>query len=433
MSNSSNQNFSKEEKEIQNNKIITKKLITINSKRGYSFWSLFGLYWFLFRKKLRTNRDFLIKRIFYFALAVLFFISFSGPLLYFIEAKNGSLPLFLDAPLQLIEDDNYRFFYAAYIVVIGLCTSILAANFIDISQRLGEEHNKAQNGFKLRLLLNSTHHQKNTAIVLPKYPIAINRPESLGFEKSYYRKVHNEDWETKQKQKLSDPDKIKHSLHYFTTLAYQDVIASANVVNMFEFESLPRPRLVPDLSITDEFINDKTKRINPTHKLPYKTFICMGLFSNEMTMWINNTILPKAKVGRFFKLESRKDGETNRLGKIYLAGHNKDKTLQTRINKWTHHEFEGKIDTETGTSISYGLFAKIFHEGYCFIIIGGLSANCTVEIGKHIRKNWQDILEYEDTDTKRRIEVDKSFAIVFTLSDNKVVEENASIHVRIDK
>ena len=363
------------------------------------WWTSFKIVCILFFRKLGSGEKKLAKILFLFLIIAMFFCA------YWIKSE-----------------DPY------YIIFLSFGSSLMAALFIDIFRRTREEIEEETKSFNLRRIFNCSFDEKNTVLILSKFPLSINKEGILGYEKDLYRMVHHEkygiDKITKDVVNMEHDEELK----YYSTISYQDLIASTNIKSIFESMGMPRPFIHTDKEILKRLLRRPAyKYIYPKHTLPYKTFICIGLFSNEITMWMNEKFSPESN-GRLFDFFFE-DNLPPSQGQIKIACH-KGERIEYDEEKW-HLSF--KEETRKSIVKTYGLVARLFHQDYCFIIIGGLTANATKLMGSYVRENWNKFLLFEDSVTKTRINFRNPFALVFTIQDGKVLEEQSNMEIRIAK
>lgn len=320
------------------------------------------------------------------------------------------------------------------VAIAGFATSLMAASFIDIFRKVRENNTAIYKGFNIKRLFKVTFEYKKTAILLSKFPLSINNKKCKGYEDDRYRVVHEEEYGIVNINTDTQFMTLEEKNKYYSTVVYQDLIACANIKSIFEVNGAPSPIIRTDKEIIKDLVNS-SHRFNVKNNLGYKTYICVGLFSNEVTMWINKYLKPDG-AGRFFRLFLDKD-DTNddKTGLIHIASY-KGKKIEVNEDNWkdgNRYISKQKVNHEKKIINSYGLFARVYHQGICFIIIGGLNALATKGMGNYVKKNWEKILQFKDAVTKESIKDDNPFAIVFTIEDGKVLDENHSREIRISK
>ena len=416
-------NVRQKENKIRVERVILSKIREVHKKTlsFARFTIIFHVYFLLFKYNLSKPKDSFLKWIGTISFSLIFLFSFSTTIIKTLgNLKDESLLV------QLLSNFS--------LALLGVFASLLAAVFIEILIRLKEEYQLRTHAFKLKQLLNCDLNDKSVAIVVPKYPIARNKPDSLGYTEDIYRITHDDKYVDAELQNQKSNPNYEESVHYFSTVAYQDVVAAANVVAMFEKGGLPRPQIKTDAEILNKLINKSNHNIKEPYDGTFKTFICIGLFSNEISMWINKILNNKNCKGKFFKFDKplNKDYSNGSLGLIQLASYEGNSHVELDEKKWLNES--GYLFTGNNADMnytSYALFAKVFVGDLTFIIFGGLTARATKEVGRYLRMNWEKLCDSVDETTECVLD-DNPFAFTFRLDDLGVSDKKADIHIRID-
>ena len=177
---------------------------------------------------------------------------------------------------------------------------------------------------------------------------------------------------------------IKHS-----ALAQADLYAFADIRDLLS-EKLPsspqfpkpRPKIVFDNST------------NPLESA--NVIIAIGLYSNEQAMSIFN--------------------HHNRLPFKLRKGNPGGNTIFFQHKRYRQH-------TDCNKKYDYALVVHIRSTDKSYIIIGGISPESTIEIGKYIRTEWQTIINYINRKTSKKPMPPVEFAILFeiTFETNNVI------------
>lgn len=351
-----------------------------NREKSSSFWTEI-IKWFKVYGNIKDSRGRILKTASYLTLIIIVISA------YFSTTSNSNT-------IKVITS-----------TMLNICTSVLAAALIEIFARMRVQLEQELVEKQFRALFSYQPGQTTVAIVLPKFPIF-----SLDKNNESYQLASHDDEtivssEMRQfrayKNILSWPSKdLKLFDNHFAALA--DVLVASHLITLFERLHLPVPKIL--------FDDEALELVNKPNQYNISTYIAVGLFSNELTMWVN----AQNDIDRYFKIEHVNTGNNH----IKLANC-KGNIILTDEKGWRKYEY-----CDNSEYSNHALLAKVpvNNNNTTVIIIGGMNSYSTRRIGEYIQKKWDDILTWRDEATRQEVN-DLPFAGVFEVpaKDNEDV------------
>jgi len=395
---------------------IERNLDELFIKSKKSKWSVLVMYFYIYRYKLKSTRDQILK------------ITLWTSILVMILSASYSV-----LPFSFVE--TYRLYTNQITVIaIGFATSLLAATFIEVFERIRKEHRKYFSSYNLRKLFGCSSDKDRVVISLSKFRMS-RQKENEGL----FREGNDKDL-------IEDGNSPEDDPHYFSNIAYSDAIGAANIASMFTNNDLCLPKIFLDMEIIGAIFNDNSIQVdgkrdfasypfdtytiikrtqdqkNLKSALKFKkleTIICIGLYSNEITMWLNSR-----SDKNLFEIIGR-DIESNPIGKFKVRERIEKRNIDYK--SWDSTEYVGKVVNDKGEEYTdqFALIARIIVGNINFILIGGQTAIATKEISRHFYKNWDKIahkvsIEQDKSLSKSTSVVkSKSFAYIFEIKPKK--------------
>ena len=147
--------------------------------------------------------------------------------------------------------------------------------------------------------------------------------------------------------------------------------------------------------------DDKSLKVESNQKLHY---IIIGLFSNEMTVKINN--FSRSVCNRYFILEKDKNEDTE-CHKIIIAGFDKSNSV-SNVEKWTTYQLD-----ERSIYADFFIISKVDYLDNKAIICGGLKKEGTIKAGEYLKENWENLYDLKDVKTNLSIQDGRNFVCLF--------------------
>jgi hypothetical protein len=129
----------------------------------------------------------------------------------------------------------------------------------------------------------------------------------------------------------------------------------------------------------------------------YTTFVSVGLYSNALSVWLNQ----KYNIERLFKLEAFwQDGQAitvENVGFDLKLANYEEKRINRNEDMWDSFRYK---DAE----FDYALIAKVrLPNNKVVVVFGGMEAIATERLGKFLRENWSELMNWRDTVTEYKI------------------------------
>lgn len=211
------------------------------------------------------------------------------------------------------------------------------------------------------------------------------------------------------------PEAVKDSrLTNKYSLAFDDIAAARHISAIFIELGVAPPRIEFDSDVWDSLFSTDGENRRLSH---YKAFICVGLFSNEVTMEFATRTDERQQ--RYFKLSSRTEFYRSlRAVAICPYGPGPLSWLQTNPTDWDI-KIEARLTDNPDTAErepDFALIAKCLSpDGRQCLIVGGGRSRGTRKAGSYLRRNWESLYDHpgESRASKTR---SNSFAAAFKLS-----------------
>lgn len=262
-------------------------------------------------------------------------------------------------------------------VLLNLSVSVLAAALIELFSQIRRllEVRKVQRWFREFWGVGET--ENSTAIVLPKFEASVTN-------------VWERTWE-KTSQLLENKEPvipIKGNYPLIDVGVKSDIVAASGVIAAFNEAAFQSPTIIWD----DQAVKEIDSPLSQ-----FKTFISIGLFSNDLVIELNR----RYYIDRMFKLHTfwnDTDEKTvaNLNCRIKIINY-REKRLNTNEDDWENHDLDSKTD--------YGLISKIvLPDGKTIFLFGGIDFEATEITGKFLHKNWSEMRRWTDDITKQSIQ-----------------------------
>lgn len=285
-------------------------------------------------------------------------------------------------------------------VLLNLFISLLAAALIEVLAQLRKLIDVRKTQKMFRDLFGFTGTGASVAVVLPKFEAMIK-----------------DDWTERIKDWLNNKavTPIKGPYPSIDASVKPDLVAASNLVAAFSEASFQIPTIIWD--------DEAVREIDDKNSL-YTTFIAVGLYSNALTVWLNQ----KYNIERLFKLEAYwQEGQeitvTNVGFNLKLANY-EEKRLNRNEDTWESFKYEDK-------EFDYALVAKVrLPNDKVAVVFGGMEAVATERLGKFLRENWLDLINWRDSVTQKKIGSQQFATVVeVPLVGNKEVISSQKVRV----
>lgn len=317
--------------------------------------------------------------------------------------------------------DQINYLRVISVVIVGIGGSLVASVFVGIGQLYWSNIGIQKKQKILFDLLGIQDTNQKVAIIIPRFPKSSSSDLPLAID-------------PQKNEPASAPQPVESKCEYvikdsrFTnrySLAFDDIVAVRHIGSVFENAGISFPRLEFSDDLWNDIYNKNTKE-KQSNLSEYSAFICIGLFSNEITMEQANATPGKS---RMFCLSDKK---TVYSGKRQVAIRPDNPT----DNNWPRdqsHNWDEFIETDMDASPDiierqndFALIAKCkLPDNRPVIIIGGAKSRATRKAASFSRKNWQNIHKTpcttEDTSGNQvTAELkNKLFAAIYSLDGEK--------------
>ena len=290
------------------------------------------------------------------------------------------------------------------VIVQTFFATVLTASLIELSVTTSENYLKESNQRQFRQLFSCDFDtDKSVAIVLPAFNIQPEQSADI-----------SEDRILNANESRQQVEKELAEARSFSA-QWVDVIIASNLASAFSSSGLPVPRIIRDNEAIEEIENKNTS---------IKTFISIGLFSNKLTLKINERNNSDQQPERYFKIQKKKEKTGEALSNLIIRlGNFEEKTLISE-DSWSEDSviWDASQIKPIGDN-EYVLFAKTYlrEEKKTVIVLGGCLRDGTEIGGKFlsdhlINSPWKKILKkLFDKETSMEKINNRLFAVVYRI------------------